>query len=82
MSDDPVIPYKLYGSDWRALVCRFDADPGFEGCSKIRVIVNGRSSYLCPPRVYAFLGKDAVSLAGLGCQRPVDPGVARDRVPD
>lgn len=64
--DDPVIPYRLYGSDFRALSCRVDPDSRYVGCEKIRVIVDGRSSYLCPPRVYAFLGKGG-SLAGLTC---------------
>lgn len=49
------------------LACRVDPDPRFVGCDKIRVIVDGRSSYLCPRRVYAFLQDEAGSLAGLTC---------------
>jgi hypothetical protein len=67
MYDDPVIPYKLYGSDFAALSCRVDPDPKFHGCSKIRVIVNGRTAYLCPPRVHVFLSDAGGSLAGLTC---------------
>lgn len=76
-NDDLIIPYKLYGSDFRMLACRVDADPRFLGCEKVRVIVNGRSAYLCPRRVYAFLA-NATSVAGLTCV----PGVPGPRVED
>lgn len=65
--DDPVIPYRLHGADFRMLACRADPDPRFVGCEKIRVIVDGTSVYLCPPRVYAFLSDAGGSLAGLTC---------------
>lgn len=68
--DDPVIPYRLHGADFRMLACRADPDPRFVGCEKIRVIVDGKSCYLCPPRVYAFLAGEG-SLAGLSCVAPV-----------
>jgi len=66
-SSDPIIPHRLYGSDFRMLACRVDPDPRFLGCDKVRVRVNGTSAYLCPRRVYAFLQDEPGSLAGLTC---------------